>query len=270
MGSTTVLHLVFPTLISFVGIIMLLRAVKKQRHLRRQYRLVEPQIAVDEVTTETSQTTDTSPITARTSALTREDQRLAKLGFNDLQSTAAEDEFDMALAEQPAASCDETTDSQPVAEYDDVAPPDVIILHIFAKNNRRFVGYELLQAILACGFRFGDMDIFHRHQHANGRGKVLFSLASAVEPGTFDMNAMGGYTCLGLTLFMHPTEVKQAIAVFDLMLNTARELAKDLEGVVLDENRQPLHADTVADIRYSLQSLSDQTGQAQLDFSLDD
>ncbi len=263
MGSATLLHLIFPVVISLIGISILLRAVKKQQQLRRRYRLDQPSLTINNA----QLAKPTSDIASHTSALTRDDQRLAKLGFDSLQ-TVTQDEFDTALTAQAAFDPVTDVESMQTNIADEVIPPEIIILHVFAKAGQQFVGYELLQAILACGFRFGEMDIFHRHQQPNGRGNVLFSLASATEPGAFDMNAMGGYTCIGLTLFMHPAHVKQAIAVFDLMLNTANQLADDLDGIVVDDARQLLQADTIAQIRHSLQYLPNDIGQTELEFSL--
>ena len=39
----------------------------------------------------------------------------------------------------------------------------------------------LLQNILESGLRFGEMDIFHRHESMAGNGEVLFSMANALE-----------------------------------------------------------------------------------------
>jgi cell division protein ZipA len=116
-----------------------------------------------------------------------------------------------------------------------------IALNVFAQDTQSFSGYELLQALLAAGLRFGEMSIFHRYQQDNGQGPILFSLASATEPGTFDIQQMGTFSCQGLLMFMelsgHPQIDEER---FDLLLATARQLAEDLAAVVLNERREPL------------------------------
>jgi cell division protein ZipA len=116
-----------------------------------------------------------------------------------------------------------------------------IALNVFAQNQQTFSGYELLQALLAAGLRFGEMNIFHRYQQDNGQGPILFSLASATEPGTFDIQQMGTFSCQGLSMFMelsgHPQIDEER---FDLLLTTARQLAEDLAAVVLNDRREPL------------------------------
>jgi len=115
-----------------------------------------------------------------------------------------------------------------------------LVLHIAASNERPFSGYELLQALLAAGLRYGKMNIFHRHEHKTGRGEVLFSVASTVAPGTFDLPKMGGFSTPGLTLFCSVAKVKEPMKVYELMLSTAAQLAEDLGGRVLNDKRELL------------------------------
>lgn len=114
----------------------------------------------------------------------------------------------------------------------------VYVLHVMAKADQTFKGYELLQALLSQGLRFGEMSIFHRYQNTNGKGPVLFSLTSAVEPGTFDIHNMGRCSSPGLTLFMASSgKSDHDLERFELMYETALNLAKELSGECLDKQR---------------------------------
>lgn len=107
---------------------------------------------------------------------------------------------------------------------------DFIIINVIAKNGGYFASYDLLQAILATGMQYGSMNIFHFVEDSP-RGKItLFSLASATEPGEFDLNNVGNISCAGLTLFMNIARVPDPGDVFVLMLETAEQLAQDLNG----------------------------------------
>jgi cell division protein ZipA len=125
--------------------------------------------------------------------------------------------------------------------HSDVCDGPLVLIYLVAKEGKQFVGYELLQALLSVGMRFGDMDIFHRHQESSGKGPVLFSLASASESGTFDIHKMGAFTGRGLCLYMHlsgsPTIDNDR---FHLMIKTAYELSEDLDADLLDSERCPL------------------------------
>lgn len=137
--------------------------------------------------------------------------------------------------------------------------PSVIVLYVMAHAERQFMGYELLQAIAAAELCYGEMDIFHRHTKKNGEGEVLFSVASATEPGTFDMQRMGAVQCLGLTLFMRVTHTLRDAQNFELMLNTAMQLRDDLDGILLDHTRQPLSKERIQMYRELLNAETEDT-----------
>lgn len=116
-----------------------------------------------------------------------------------------------------------------------------LMMFLLAKDNRQFAGYELLQTVLAAGLRFGEGQLFHRHQFSNGHGPVLCSLASATASGVFDLQNIGAFSVRGLCLFMHASKNPSIDAErFSIMLETARQLSEGLDAHLLDENRQPL------------------------------
>lgn len=132
------------------------------------------------------------------------------------------------------------------SQLEDEPKSAVYVLHVMAKAGQAFKGYELLQALLSQGLRFGEMSIFHRYQQTNGKGPVLFSLTSAIEPGTFDIHNMGKCSSPGLTLFMASSTKPQADAErFELMYKTAMSLAKELDGECLDKERSPVDGNTL-------------------------
>lgn len=128
---------------------------------------------------------------------------------------------------------------------------DVIALHVVARQ-RPFNGEDLLRAILGFGLRFGDMSIFHRHERPTGQGKVLFSMAKAVEPGTFDLHAMSGEEIPGVTFFLSLPGVN-SIHAYDIMVDTAKRLAIELQGEILDQQQQPLTRQLVEHYRERVQ-----------------
>lgn len=127
----------------------------------------------------------------------------------------------------------------------------VIALHVVSREHP-FNGEDLLRAVLSYGLRFGDMSIFHRHEQPSGQGKVLFSMAKAVEPGIFDLEAMTGEEVPGVSFFLALPGVNSIIA-YDIMVDTARRLANELQGDVLDENQQPLTRQLIEHYRERVQ-----------------
>lgn len=132
---------------------------------------------------------------------------------------------------------DRRENAYPIDEH---AP--ILILYVMAKEKAIFSGYELLQVLLGVGLRFGSMNIFHYYREkADDKEETLFSLASATEPGVFDIRNMSAFSCLGLTLFMKKSgDAKEDRERYDLMLQTASHLTEDLDGMLLDANKNLL------------------------------
>ncbi len=138
-----------------------------------------------------------------------------------------------------------TMSNAPVVDVANEAPQEVIVINVFAKNGAQFNGSELLQVILPCGMRYGHLDIFHRTEGNTGAGKVQFSMANAVMPGNFDLDAMNDFDTPGVSFFMRlpgPTNNMQA---FDYMLETAHCVAKNLNGKLKDEQQSDLNTQTI-------------------------
>ncbi|WP_218814734.1 cell division protein ZipA [Rickettsiella endosymbiont of Dermanyssus gallinae] len=129
----------------------------------------------------------------------------------------------------------------------------LIILHLLAAEERPYVGYELVQTLSSAGFYYGTMNIFHYYEDQNEKNPRLFSLASAVEPGTFDLTHIAEILAPGLCLFMSLKD-KNALANFELMLETAQLLLQDLGGTLCDGQRQALTDDVLTHYRSQLYS----------------
>lgn len=139
-----------------------------------------------------------------------------------------------------------------------------VVLHVMASDDQPFAGYELLQALLSGGLRYGKHKIFYRHLHKNGQGEVQFSLAAANKPGTFDLPNMGNFSCPGLTLFTVLQEVQDPKHAFELMLAAANQLAEDLGGEVWGENRKVLTVEDISQLRAQLAAYAEQTRNKDL------
>ncbi|NCT57625.1 MAG: cell division protein ZipA [Legionella sp.] len=117
--------------------------------------------------------------------------------------------------------------------------PTVLVVFLLAKEQRKLMGYELLQTILSTGLRFGEGQLFHRHQFANGQGPVICSLATATADGTFDLQNMGALSVHGLCLFMETSDNANIdLERFSMMMDTARQLSDGLDTYLLDDERK--------------------------------
>lgn len=122
---------------------------------------------------------------------------------------------------------------------------EVFVLHVMATNDRIFRGNELLDTVLQCGMRFGEMNIFHRYVNAKGQGAPLFSMANILKPGTFDLDAMDEFTTPGVSFFMTLPIEADSLQTFELMVDTARAVAGTLGGEIRDDQRSIMTKQTL-------------------------
>ncbi|KRW61882.1 cell division protein ZipA [Pseudomonas sp. TTU2014-080ASC] len=151
--------------------------------------------------------------------------------------------------EKPAKSASDSKSSK--KEESKELPPveEVLVINVVARDEAGFKGPALLQNILESGLRFGEMDIFHRHESMAGNGEVLFSMANALKPGTFDLDDIEGFSTRAVSFFLGlpgPRHPKQA---FDVMVAAARKLAHELNGELKDDQRSVLTAQTIEHYR---------------------
>lgn len=148
---------------------------------------------------------------------------------------------------EPVAPEEPRFDEQP-------APPPqsqkIVAVRIMARPGERFDGAGLLDALRAEGLEFGRYDIFHRLDPA---GRPVFSMASLVEPGTFDPRTMPGSAYPGIAIFAvlpGPVSARQA---FEELLATAHTLAGRLGGILQDDRGASLSMQRITALHEELQ-----------------
>ena len=134
------------------------------------------------------------------------------------------------------ANDDSDDDYQPP---DENAPQKIVTVRIVAREKKSFPGDELVLSMRDIGLRHGKFGIFHRYD-GNDESRTVFSAASLVEPGSFDLQNIKGQEIPGISLFLVLPGPVECVEAFDLMLAAARALTQTLDGELLDESGSTL------------------------------
>lgn len=131
----------------------------------------------------------------------------------------------------------------------------VFILYVVARSEEGFSGTGILETLLACDLRFGDMDFFHRHERPSGRGAIEFSVANMMKPGVFDIDNMEPLQTRGLMFFVTLPGPADMLKAFDYMYETAKVVAKMLGGDIQDETRSVVTRQSLEHMRQQIREL---------------
>lgn len=137
------------------------------------------------------------------------------------------------VAESPALG-----DEEPPAPLDD-GPQKIVTLRLIGREKKPFQGDELILSMRGIGLRHGKFGIFHRYD-GNDESRTIFSAASLVEPGSFDLANIKDQQIPGISLFLVLPGPVDSVESFDLMMAAARALAQTLDGELLDESGSTL------------------------------
>jgi cell division protein ZipA len=129
-------------------------------------------------------------------------------------------------------------DDEPPAIPEDV-PQKIVTLRIVGRNKKPFPGDELILSMRGIGLRHGKFGIFHRYD-GNNEDRTIFSAASLVEPGSFDLANIKEQQIPGISLFLVLPGPVEGAEAFDLMMAAARALAQTMDGELLDESGSTL------------------------------
>lgn len=215
--------------------------------------LMESVEQVPEQNTETG-TSDDSLSEQLSQRLSQQQDNVLEEVVEDLDEMPSrrQEEEQNTVMEKGAERNDQSSDSQsPGDQSQNNQFPDnqeVFVINVAAKSEP-FKGPDLLHILLACDLRFGEMDIFHRHEKANGTGAVQFSMANSVQPGIFDLDDIDNFSTPSVSFFMSVPGADDPMQAFDYMVETAQCLVKNLDGEMRDESRSVMTLQTLEHCR---------------------
>jgi cell division protein ZipA len=118
-------------------------------------------------------------------------------------------------------------------------PQKIVTLRLVGREKSAFKGDDLILGLRGIGLRHGKFGIFHRYD-GNDETKTIFSAASLVEPGSFDLANIKDQQIPGISLFLVLPGPVDSVESFDMMMSAARALSQTLNGELLDESGSTL------------------------------
>ena len=142
-------------------------------------------------------------------------------------------------ADRPQPQAAPATAAEPLrAEPPAVAEiQKIVTLRVTAPAGVRWSGRQLLAVLERHELTFGRYRVFHR-KHSDGA--TLFCVASLIEPGTFDLEAMPDQEFRGVTAFAVLPGPQGTLQTFDALVDCVRGLAEGLAGMAQDADGLPL------------------------------
>jgi cell division protein ZipA len=154
-----------------------------------------------------------------------------------LTPTMVDDTGGPSAPETDDASVEKDIDA--TTESSEQSPQKIVTLRLVAGNNGSFPGDELILSLRGIGMRSGKFGIYHRCD-GNDESRIIFSAASLVEPGSFDLANIKEQEIPGISLFLVLPCPIDGVEGFDMMMTAARTLAKSLDAELLDESGSTL------------------------------
>ena len=175
-------------------------------------------------------------------------ERVGEIKFRDTRRDAPTEDS-LNIPEQIEGFSDQKEESVVTGDVQ-----ELIVLNVLAPTGTLYHGRSLVEAMQSQSLKYGDMNIFHRVDQKTK--SKLFSVANALEPGTFDLSDLDDFQSSGVTFFMQLPAPNDPSIIFDVMLNTARNLVLELGGSLKDEQMSVLTGQTVEHMRQRIADFS--------------
>lgn len=134
--------------------------------------------------------------------------------------------------------------SRPTSQYD-----KIVSVYLVARAGQSLSGADLVVAAEKAGLVYGHMNIFHRMVDQHPELGPIFSVANLVKPGHFDLRSIKELQTPGVNFFITLPGPLSALDAWDTLLPTAQRMAELLDAVLLDEQRNALGRQRIANIR---------------------
>jgi len=130
----------------------------------------------------------------------------------------------------------------------------IVSLYVAARAGQVLRGEDIVVAAEKTGLVFGYMSVFHRLVEGHPERGPIFSMASILKPGSFDMAHIRDMETPAIAFFLTLPAPMTALDAWEKMLPTVQRMGELLDGVVLDDSRNALGRQRIAHIRDELRA----------------
>ena len=130
----------------------------------------------------------------------------------------------------------------------------IVSLYVAARSGEVLRGEDIVVAAEKTGLVFGYMNVFHRLVEGHPERGPIFSMASIMKPGSFDMASIRDLETPAIAFFLTLPAPLTALDAWEKMLPTVQRMGELLDGVVLDDGRNALGRQRIAHIRDDLRA----------------
>lgn len=120
-----------------------------------------------------------------------------------------------------------------------------LVIHCISRDDLGFSGDALVGLFNQCDVRFGENEIFHRFEKADGKGQIQFSIIHSFEPRHFSPATILDKHFRGLSLYMKLPGAKDPASAYEAMVAIAQLLANHFNADLFDGQRSALTQQTI-------------------------
>lgn len=152
------------------------------------------------------------------------------------------------IKQEPLLTEKAETKTEELPEAESTIPKrlKLVVMHLIAKQGKKFKGAAVLKALQAHKLRFGEMEIFHRVTEVDDTDMSIFSVANMVKPGTLIPDEMGKSQLPGISFFLKLPAPIDSLKAYDDMLHCVQHMATTLDADIKDEEFMTLSREKIA------------------------
>lgn len=157
-----------------------------------------------------------------------------------------------SAARQPELGLEVPAEENALGKRPDQDFDKIVSLYVAAKAGHMLRGEDIVVAAEKTGLVFGHLNVFHRLVDGHPERGPVFSMANILQPGSFDMAGIREMQTPAIAFFLTLPAPMSALDAWEKMLPTVQRMGELLDGVVLDDSRNALGRQRIANIRDEL------------------